>query len=193
MKKRLLLLFSIFLLTVSVPLEAFAYNLFGYRLTNGVGNWGKNRQYYYIHDSAKKYYKSLINRAWETWIHSPHILSTPISFRETTNKKSAVVELSEFYDITSEHDYLGITYFYKYQQEVYPWDTNWGWAKINLNRARLKNLRETDQQGTIAHELGHAMGLAHNMYEFSVMCQFGAGRKTARPLRDDYEGINKLY
>ncbi|MDQ0417933.1 hypothetical protein J2Z48_002117 [Croceifilum oryzae] len=193
MNKKLPLLFAIVAMIVFLPTDVFAYNLFGYKLTNGVGNWGKNRQYYYVHDSAKTYYKPLIKGAWDTWIHSSHIVSTPISFRETTNKKSAVVELASFSNNDSKHQYVAITSFFRYQKEVEPWESNWGWAKIDLNRFYMKNHLKADQQGTIAHEIGHAMGLAHNGDSFSIMCPLAGGRKTARPLRDDYEGINVLY
>ncbi|TCP60822.1 matrixin family metalloprotease [Baia soyae] len=190
MKKRLSLLLSALAVVLFFPIESSAYILYGHKLTNGVGNWGKNRQYYYLHDSANQY-KPLIKNAWNTWVNSSSILSTPISFRESTNKKASVVE---FFSINNpSKKYAGMTYFYRYKEEVEPEKSNWGWTEIELNQAELKYIGETDQQGTIAHEIGHAMGLAHNGNEFSVMCQFAYGRKTSRPLLDDYKGINAIY
>ena len=75
---------------------------------------------------------------------------------------------------------------------------NWTWAKILLNGNVFAHA-SNNQQATIAHEFGHAMGLDHcrnssGAWEtFRIMCPSNAGRTTTIPHQDDYEVINHLY
>lgn len=50
------------------------------------------------------------------------------------------------------------------------------------------------RQGTMAHEFGHAMGLAHsNNNPDVIMCQLRYGRRVYLPMADDANGINSLH
>jgi predicted Zn-dependent protease len=81
---------------------------------------------------------------------------------------------------------------------------NWGYSKIYLNpnafAAIDAGLLQTNGQtayqvklGTVTHEFGHAMGLAHYSNAYVIMCQMSAGRKIYQPSADDCNGINSLY
>lgn len=78
---------------------------------------------------------------------------------------------------------------------------NYSWTEIILNSNSFPNLQVNNglttaenQQGTVAHEFGHAMGLAHsNNNPDVIMCQLKYGRRVYMPMADDANGINSLY
>ena len=83
--------------------------------------------------------------------------------------------LDHFYDPGT--GIIGFTEFFNVSDvQVDPSATDWWWAKVNLNTPVMNTLSTFNQQGTIAHEFGHGMGLAHVYSTGSVMCQLGYGR-----------------
>ncbi len=208
-KKRLFLIFAFCAMLFSTsnvyafnPEEGYicehGYHTLGDRqMGYGVGNYGKNRRYYYA-SGFDSTYMGYIADAVDEWVHTsnegPHV-KTSISIRQTTNKKSALFEfVPEWLGGTG----LGVTRHYLYQDQIFPVNgalpKNYGWAKSSLNVDILKTIPEVDRKGTIAHELGHAMGLSHQNYRpASIMCQYGNGRSATRADALDCETINHIY
>lgn len=68
-----------------------------------------------------------------------------------------------------------------------------------LYQGEFNLLSNYDKQGTIAHEMGHVMGLDHvsNGESSSIMMQLVGsgipGRATNVPNQNDYETINFVY
>src|SRR5690606_14584748 len=59
--------------------------------------------------------------------------------------------------------------------------------------SQVADLSDSDVVATIAHELGHAIGLGHSEYKHNLM-YFSAGGKTQKWLgEDDIDGVNYLY
>ena len=55
-------------------------------------------------------------------------------------------------------------------------------------------MTKNGRKGTIAHEAGHAFGLAHNQGNpKSIMCQTKYGRAVSSAQICDLKGINHLY
>jgi hypothetical protein len=208
MKKILMLVFALlfsFTLFISHPQSSYAskYAFWpgNYVLNGGVGNNGYNTRYYYISPSSSTY-ASLINSAMSTWVNTttdPGV-TTPIYYRNTTTKSASVMDIynGSYYSYAS--GILGETLFYRFSALVEDQygqpNQNWGWNEIHLNNPRFEESTFTtfNRQGTIAHEMGHAMGLAHYTDPYVIMSQYNNGyRKVNRPSLDDLYGINVLY
>lgn len=166
MKKKYVKYISSFILTIvlifSFSIDSFAYTLLPYELNGGVGNWGYNKRYYWLDTSATNI-RTPINNAYNTWINTSHILSTPISWGQTTTKASGTVE---FYTYRSYDGANGYTTFWRFSDLVSPEVENWGWCQIYYN------YNYTGGQPTIAHEIGHTMGHDENNSDpYTIMCQ----------------------
>lgn len=89
---------------------------------------------------------------------------------------------------------LGWAEFWRYSTELDPNTQNWGWNKIMINFPSFNTLSVYHRKGTIAHEMGHAFGLAHSTNNSVIMAQYGNHARiynTAQ--KDDLNGINYLY
>lgn len=182
--KNAIMVVSSLALVFTFSIDTFAYNLLPYSLSGGVGDWGYTKRYYWV-DSSASSINTTINNAYSSWINTTNILSTPISWRQTTTKADGTVE---FYGYRASDGANGYTNFWKYSNQVSPKNENWGWCKVYYN------YYYSGGQATIAHEIGHTMGLnENNGNKYSIMCQAGSGRKVTTPQYDDLAGINAKY
>lgn len=97
---------------------------------------------------------------------------------------------------TSSGTYCAITAMYIDTTSVNPSNTNWWWAKITTDPL-LSDASAcgsgTHRAGIIAHEQGHAMGLAHNSNSGTLMYTYISNTSVNGPKGDDTNGINYLY
>jgi hypothetical protein len=176
------------------PLTSNAYGTFNsHVLTGGVGNWGNDREYYWLHSTAVPL-RATISEAMSNWVNTSHIVSTPISFRETTNQPSSVIDTYYSFYYDPSQGIAGETVFFTGSTKIDPSNSNWSWTEVRLNAPTFQNLSAYNKKGTVAHEFGHAFGLAHQNFNPNViMCQLGSGRAVNTPQGDDLNGINALY
>lgn len=67
-------------------------------------------------------------------------------------------------------------------------------SAIELNYDEYGSLSSFNKKGTMSHEFGHALGLAHdNSNPNVIMCQLGSGRVVNSAQSDDLNGISFLY
>lgn len=194
------------MLIVTSGMPVLAYNVFGYTLNGGVGNYGYNTRNYWV-DSSASNYSTMIDAAVSTWVHTTSRLgiTTPISLARTTTKSSSYFDVYMKAMPGSTTTVAG-TYFYVknvgcINPNLQGPNQNYSWTEIDLNSNSFPSLAansslsaDEKRQGTIAHEFGHAMGLAHsNDNPKVIMCQLKANRSVYMPMADDAQGVNALY
>lgn len=210
-KKKLLGVFLAMSMLIGTNSSAYAYNTFGYTLNGGVGNYGYSTRHYWI-DSSASSYTPLIDDAVDSWVHTTSRLgiTTPISLSRTNNRSSSYFDVY-LGDVKSKADLPGSSnliagtfLFVKnvgcINKHLEGPNQNWSWVEIYLDTNNFSTLSvnnsltdDQNRQGTIAHEFGHAMGLAHSTNTNTIMCQLGSGRRVYLPMADDADGINSLY
>ncbi len=206
-KKILGAIFAMFLL-IGTSVPVYAYNTFsGHTLNGGVGNYGYSMRNYWI-DSSASSYTSLIDDAVSSWVHTTSRLgiTTPISLSRTTTKSSSYFDVYLLAMPGSSNTVAGTYLYVKNVGCINPTlneaiTQNWSWTEIHLNSNSFPTLSDNSnltanekRQGTVAHEFGHAMGLAHsNNNPDVIMCQLKHDRRVYLPMADDANGINSLY
>jgi hypothetical protein len=159
-----------------------------------VGDYGSNPRLYYITSSAGGHSGDITDAVY-TWIHTTSRLgiTTPIYWSRTYTQSASVMDFYhlEYYDEGS--GIIAVTEQILNNQVIYPYSSNWNWAKIKLNTPCFDPLSDYNEEGSCAHEMGHAMGLAHTTVTNRIMCQLGDGRTVNACQADDANGINYLY
>lgn len=200
------ILVAILFVSCFFSFNAFAYNTWGYTLNGGVGNYGYNTRHYWV-DSSASSYSTMISNAVSSWVNTTSRLgiTTPISIASTSTKSSSYFDIY-YLSMPGSSNTVAGTYFYVknvgcINPNLEAPNQNYSWTEIHLNSSVFPNLTgntyltaDQKRQGTVAHEFGHAMGLAHsnnNMYV--IMCQLASGRRVYLPMTDDANGINSLY
>jgi hypothetical protein len=194
--------------------SASAYQTWGdHVLIGGVGNYGANDRLYVLFAGAQPY-GTTIHNAMHDWIYTTDRLgiTTPISWLETTSESAGTLEIhasgwlpESTKIIAATEGWTGTksngTRVFEYGM---PEPTvNWNWCKIRINTnvydvdsdmAMNGNTASYNRKGSIAHEIGHVMGLAHtNGTPGALMCQLSDGRTANDARANECNGINYLY
>jgi hypothetical protein len=195
-KRRMLLAAVLALLVVlACSGTAQAYTTYnGHVLNGGVGNYGSNPRYYYITVSAGAH-EGDITSAVYTWIHTTSRLgiTTPIYWARTTTQSQSVMDLYHNVYFDAGTGIIAVTEQILNNVVIDPYSTNWNWGKIKLNTPVYDPLSSFNEEGSVAHEMGHIMGLGHTSITSRVMCMLESGRTVNACQADDANGINYLY
>lgn len=78
-----------------IPINAKAYTTYkGHKMSSGIGNYGKSTKFYWVDSSASTYSTKIAN-AFDRWTYSTKYagITTPISYRKTSNKSASTVDI----------------------------------------------------------------------------------------------------
>lgn len=183
------LIFVTILLTLSINALAVT-PYYAYSCSRGVS------VYYYIENGNANDYHPEITAATNNWVHTGHGANPIYLYEKSASSGTAI----DFYNRTTtfwgDANVLGETYHRNSSgTRVYPWESHWLYSEIYLNTSSLGQKSTSLRQGTIAHEIGHAFGLAHynTNPNGSIMCQTGSGRTVQTVQAEDNEAINEKY
>ena len=180
------------------------YHTFGDgTLNGGVGDYGYDDRYFWVSGFNSTYTK-YARDAVSMWVYTTSSVgvTTPISIVETSTKSEAVFEFVSSSDLPSGT--VGYCEYHKSNNIIEPDSNgvlaNYGWARVYISTGNMVDLSMTTAQrkATFAHELGHAMGLAHMTCDpTSIMHQavdtWGNERTATEPSEVDCHTINHLY
>jgi hypothetical protein len=174
---------------------ALAFNTYnGHVLNGGVGDYGADDRLYYITYSASDHAGDITSAMWD-WIHTTSRLgiTTPISWLRTYTQSASVMDIYHNVYWDASTGIVAATEHILNNQVISPYTANWNWGKIKLNTPVFDPLSDYNEKGTVAHEMGHLMGLAHTTVTNRIMCTLGDGRTVNACQADDANGINYLY
>lgn len=179
---------AVAMLTLLAPAQTQAYQTFNsHRLTFGVSG-----QKFWLDSTAASTYNLAIHSGVSLW----NATATPVSYTETTVKAQSRLD---FYHpaLSAVAGACGYTEWYVDTSQVNPSAQNWWWAKVNLTNKLTDAVGcgpQPHRKAIVAHEQGHAMGLAHAFLPDRLMYDAIAATLTINaPQPDDVLGINYLY
>ncbi len=87
-------------------------------------------------------------------------------------------------------------YFLGDGTQISPYLSDWYYAEVHINNSQflLDSFSNNDAYGTVRHEIGHALGLdENNSNQYSIMCQYGAGRQVYTVQQCDNNSVVNIY
>jgi len=158
-------------------------------LSRGVG-----KMCYYV-DSSANSYTSYINTGINRWTNSGY---SPSNFIKMTAVSSNYATDVDYYAV-NEDDMLyplaiAITDYYTSSGSGTTGLVPYYYAEITINKDEIGYCTNYEKIGTMAHELGHALGLEeNNSNTSSIMCQLSSGRTVNTVSSEDYATVVNIY
>lgn len=176
---------------------AFAMSNVAFALVPTIGGYlsrGVDRMCYYV-DSSASSYTSYINTGINRWTNSGY---SPSDFINMTAVSSNYATDVDYYAL-DEDDFMyggviAITDFFTSSGTESSGQSSYYYSEITINKGEMNSISNYNKIGTMAHELGHAMGLdENNSNTSSIMCQLGSGRTVNTVSSEDYATVVDIY
>lgn len=172
--------------------------MFGYHNSNGI-----TYQYYWTNpNNTTAWQRQKIDDVFYNWNTSYKTgIITPMNINHTNNKDSSIIDWSyttNWWDSSTTR--VGETTFWNWGTKLQPDQSNWSSALIQYG-GRLWHeghpaITNNVKILTFAHEIGHAVGLAHNdnlMHTIMYPTMDEMDQAYHGPYADDLYGVNALY
>lgn len=176
--------------TLAMASSAFALvpRLGGY-LSRGV-----DAMCYYV-DSSASSYTSYINTGISRWTNNSHSPSDYINMTAVSSNYATDVD---YYGLDEDDLYssgsLAETYYFNSSGIEASDSRPYYFSEIAINKQLFPTCTSYQKIGTMAHELGHSMGLdENNSNTSSIMCQLSSGRTVNTVNSEDYATVVYIY
>ena len=176
----------------TLAMSAVAYAtipVIGGYLSRGVDN-----MCYYV-DSSASSYTSYINTGITRWTnggHSPSnfINMTAVSSNYATDVDYYAKDMMDMFAVGA----LAETMYFTSSGGSSAGANPYYYAEITINIDNIADCTSYEKIGTMAHELGHALGLNENNSNPSrIMCQLGSGRTVNTVSAGEYAKVVEIY
>lgn len=190
--KVFVVLVAIFFFSINSVSASTATPVFGGKYTRGIGRIS----WYMSYANNGGWYEYQIINAVNNW-QSPGWYN-PIVFVAASSNAGTMMDIyaknETFWPTNIRVGLLAETRFYNGSgTQMNPY-TNYVYTEIFINDTTMHNLNVDNMRGTIAHEIGHTLGLAHNNSNpQSIMCQTGYGRSVQTVQQIDNTAVVNLY
>lgn len=155
---------------------------------------GVDSMCYYV-DSTASSYTSYINTGISRWTNGGH---SPSDFINMTAVSSNYATDVDYYAQPEEDFILAFsiaeTSFFSSSGISGSGSVPYYYSEIRINTDEFPSRTSFQKIGTMAHEFGHAMGLAeNNSNTSSIMCQLSSGRTVNTVSNEDYATVVSIY
>lgn len=200
MKKSFALLMALIMMLSCSTISVNAASDVTPRLGSGQLEYGVSRVNYYITDSILNHSMgstlvTLIDNAANSWVYTGYGYN-PLYMYRTYDLYSSNLDIFGSTQIIESYNRVNMSYWRGTSANptwVDPTTTNWEYAEMTLF-VDMHSGDQTKLQRSIAHGIGHALGLDDNYNNpDSVMCDFYHVCNVYKPGKADHDGLNAIY
>ena len=190
--KIFVVLVAIFFIGINSVNASTPTTVFGGKYTRGIGRIS----WYMSYANNGGWYEYQIINAVNNW-QSPGWYN-PIVFVAASSNAGTMMDIyakdETYWPLDYRLGMLAETRWYNASgTEINPY-IDYVYTEILLNDTSMHNLPVDNMRGTIAHEIGHTLGLEHNYTNvYSIMCPTGYGRVVQTVQQTDNTAVVNLY
>ncbi len=124
--------------------------------------------------------------------------NNPINFVCASSNSGTMMDIyskpSSFWPLNVRNGVLAETRFYDSSSVQINPANDYRFTRIFINDGTMHNQTAVQMKGTIAHEIGHTLGLdENNSNVYSIMCQTGNGRQVQTVQQIDNSTVVHIY